>query len=97
KHEADPAPDGPRLEEVRAAERREEVVEGDLVRQVGDLEAGGDLLPLLRMEQVIGAETEVEDMTRLHPVRIVIVILLAALRQGDQLGRDRNLARRNRV
>src|ERR1035437_9761305 len=81
--EADAGGQGSRLQEMRAAEGRQKVIQRDLVGQVGDLERSGELFVLLRVQQVVAAESQVEDVARLHAVGIVVVVLLAGLRQGD--------------
>ena len=51
----------------------------DLVGQVGDLERRGEVFVPLRVEQVVGADAEVEDVARLHAVGIVVVVLRGRL------------------
>ena len=64
---------GPRRHEVRAAERRQEVVERVLVRQVDHGEPGADLRPA-RVEQVVHTDPEVEQVARRDAGRIVDVV-----------------------
>src|SRR5471030_2841890 len=90
--EADAGYHGSRLQEMGSAERRQEVVQGHFVGQVGDVYGRGQLLVLFRVEQVIGADAQVENVARLHAIGIVVVVLLAGLRQGDQLGFDQAAA-----
>src|ERR1019366_1510638 len=74
-------------------EGRQEVVQRDLVGQVGDFKRAGELFVLLRVEQVVAADTQIEDVPRLHAIGIVVVVLLAGLRQGDQFRRHSATAR----
>jgi len=53
-----------RLQEVRAAKRRQEVVERHLVHQVGDVHRSRDALVAFLVEQVVGADAEVERVAR---------------------------------
>src|ERR1035437_4397503 len=91
--EADAGDQGSRLQEVGAAEGRQEVIQRDLVGKVGYLERPGKLFVLLGVEQVVAAEAQVEYVAGLHAVGIVVIVLLAGLWQGDQLRRHSPIAR----
>src|ERR1039457_5609372 len=93
--EADAGDQGSRLQEVGAAEGRQEVIQRDLVGKVGYLERPGKLFVFLRVQQVVAADAKVEDVARLHAVGIVVIVLLAGLWQGDQLRRHGSIARSN--
>ena len=41
------------------------------------------------MKQIVSAYSQIKDMAWIDPVGIVIVILLAGLRQSDELGKSR--------
>src|SRR5579864_189554 len=73
-----------RLQKMRAAERGMEVVKCNLIRQIRDFYRG-DQPPLsLRMKKVVRADRHIEQIARLHPVGIVIVIFFSGLRQRQQ-------------
>src|SRR5437867_4283964 len=58
---------------MRAAEGRQEVVQGLLVRDVEDAEPYAQLCPV-GMKQVVGAESEVEKVSRRNSRRVVHII-----------------------
>ena len=76
KGEADAGDHGSRLQEVRAAEGGEEVVQRHLVGQVRDVHRRGDAGVTFGVQQVVGAEPEIEDVARLDAGRVVVVVLL---------------------
>src|ERR1017187_2036526 len=90
KNQADPDQGGAGLQEVRAAERRQEVVQRHFVGQVGDVHRCRDARAALMVQQVVRADAQVEHVPRFHAVGIVVVVLLAgevivpALRQRKQ-------------
>ena len=95
KYEPDLSDYCPRLQKVRSAKRRQEVVKGDFVRKVFYLY--GCRIPLVSfrlVEQIVSADTQVEDTSRLHAIGIVVVVLqapkgsIAALWKRNQLRRD---------
>ena len=67
-------------DEVCAAKGREEVIQSDLIENVNAGESESQLL-VLSAKQVVGADTEIEEMTGSNPRRISIVVLLT-------IGRD---------
>src|SRR6202521_3535430 len=77
---------------MRPAECRQEVVQSNLVGQISDLHRRRELLVLLRVEQVVGTDAQVEDMAWFYAVGIVIVVLRAGLRQEQQLRQNRAAA-----
>ena len=80
-----------RRHEVRAAERREEVIERFLVGQVDDAEPDAQLRAG-RVEQIIHAEAEIEEMPR-RDSRWVVHVVLGAVRGNDEtLGPARGAA-----
>ena len=52
---------------MRAAKRREEVVQSHFVGQVGDLKKSGYAFVLLGVKQVVRADAKIEDMSRAAP------------------------------
>src|SRR5207302_1419373 len=95
--ESDASHHRPRLQEMRAAERRQEIIQRNLIGKIGDLERCRDSLASLGMDQVIRTDAQIQYMAWLHAVGIVVIVLLAGLRQGDELGRDRSLTTRDSV
>ena len=65
----------PWRDEVRPAKGREEVIESDLVGDIGGREPQGQFL-VLSAEQVVGADTKVEEIPRRNAWRISVVVLL---------------------
>src|ERR1700694_2742602 len=57
-----------------AAKGREEVIQSDLIENVNAGEPQGQLF-VLSTKQVVGADTEIEEMTRSNPRRIGVVVL----------------------
>src|SRR5436309_2189010 len=82
----------PRLQKVCSAKRRQEVVQGYFVGQVVDRQGSGDTLRSFAVQKIVGADSEIEDITWGHAGRVVVVIFLArkwsvsALRKIDQFG-----------
>src|SRR5579859_5843521 len=74
----------PGRHEMRAAEGGVKVVQGDLVHQVDDLYGGCEPLFAFGMEQVLRADTDVEQAARFHAVGIVIVVLESGLGQSQE-------------
>ena len=74
------------------AESGEEVVECHRIGQVVDGNGGSDLLTMFGVEQVVGADSEIEQVPGLHAIRVVVIVLLSRLRQGQQLGRHDTVA-----
>jgi hypothetical protein len=66
----------PRRDEMRAAERRQEVVERVLVGEIDDAEAQADL-PLVAVEQVVDAEAQVDQVPWRDAGRVVDIIFRA--------------------
>ena len=64
----------PRRNKVRSAERRQEVVQRGLVRQVDDCESQAPLVTVT-VEEVVISHAGIEQVPRSDPRRIVIVIL----------------------
>src|ERR1051326_2267318 len=75
---------GARRYKMRSAERRQEIVQRDLIRQVRNREARGDVVRGFRTKQIVRSDSEVEQIARLNTVGIVIVVFFACLRQRDQ-------------
>ena len=71
-----------RRDEVGAAERRQEVVERFLVREVDDAEPHAHL-GLVAVEQVVDAEAEIEQMARRNSRRIGHIVFRAVRRDHD--------------
>ena len=63
-----------RCHEVRAAERRKEIIQRDLVRDV-DAGESQSHLRVFPAEQIVGTHAEVEQVARRNPRRIGIVVL----------------------
>ena len=72
---------------MRAAERREEVVESVFVRDVDRSELQADFV-LFRVEQVVVADGDIEQAPRLNPLRILVVVLPAWRWYLHQAGRE---------
>ena len=53
-----------------SAKGGQEVVDRDFVAQVGDFESCGDAAVAFFVEQVVGADTNVEDMAGVHTARV---------------------------
>jgi SAM-dependent methyltransferase len=81
-----------RRNEMRSAEGRQEVVERDLVRNIGHREAQRNLSDGLGPKQIIRAESGVENIAGLHPVRIVIVVGNGGRGQRQQRRSERSIA-----
>jgi hypothetical protein len=62
--EADAGDEGSRLQEMRAAEGPQKVIQYDLVGQNGDLERPTELFVPLGVEQIVAADTQIEDVAR---------------------------------
>ncbi len=69
---------------MRAAERRQKIVQRDLVGQVFDRETQRPAAATFAMKQIIRPNSDVEKIARLHAIGIMIVILGASLRQRQQ-------------
>ena len=67
---------------MRSAEGREEIVKGSLVREVYNRKANRRPWAL-GVEEVIGPNTEREDMARLGSWRVVVVVLGARCEDID--------------
>ena len=65
---------------MRSRERREEVVQRDVIGNVCNRHPERDSLVLLLREQVVDARPKIENMVGSNPRRIVIVILGACCR-----------------
>src|SRR5665213_556783 len=88
---------GPGLQEVCLAEGRKKIVQRGDIGKICDFDRRR-IAPLpFPVQQVVGADAEIQYVPRLHPVWIVIVILrareqtIAALRQCEQLRRNHAL------
>ena len=77
--------DRPRRHIVRAAERREEIVERGFVGQVDDGKLRADLV-LIAVKEIIVAHGSVENTPRLDSLWIVIVVLRIGRRYFYQRG-----------
>jgi hypothetical protein len=69
--------EGARLQKMCTAERGQEVIERDHIREVRDGDRSGEAPRTFGMEQIIGTHAEIENVTRLHAIGIVVVIFLA--------------------
>ena len=67
---------------MRTAERRKEIVERFLVRQVGDRHSRAPS-ETIAMEQIVVAHCQVKKVPRRDPRRILVVILRALRRNAD--------------
>jgi|SRR5437667_6085518 len=74
-----------RCHEVRAAERRKEIVQRDLVREVDSRESQSHLR-VFRAKQIVGAHAKVEQATRRDARWIGVVILSAVRRNSNSEG-----------
>ncbi len=77
---------------MRSAEGGEEIIQRYFVPQVVDDNGQRNALPAFCVHQIVGADTEVEDVAWFHTIGIVIVILLAGLRKRQQLRCDHAVA-----
>src|ERR1700674_1005613 len=66
-----------RLQEVRTAERRKEVVQSHLVGQVVDRQRRGDSPGSFLVGEIVRANPKVENTARRHAGGIVVIIFLA--------------------
>jgi len=73
-------------DEMSAAESGQEVIQRHLVGQIRHREPEHRFV-VLGVEQIVGAYRDVKEISWLHAIRIVIVILGASLRQGQQCRR----------
>ena len=73
-------------DEVRPAKSRQEIVKGGLIGEVLDCDGGGESPPSFRMQQVFGADAQIEEVAWLDAIRIVIIVFLTGLRQRKERG-----------
>lgn len=89
---------GPRLNEVRAAEGRQEVVQGLLIGQVHDAELQGGSSSLFASEQIVRPDRQIKQIARSDAGRIRVRI--ECPRRGDGKARGAEIgagARRNGI
>ena len=75
--------DGARRYVVRAAKRRQEVVQRVVVRQVNDVQLCAPLV-FVRLEQVVISDCQVEEASRRDALRIMVVVFSAGRGHRDQ-------------
>src|SRR3989442_7270531 len=71
-----------RRHKMRAAERRQEVIKRNFVRQVDHCEAQAPLVAI-SVEQIVVPDAEIKQVTRSDAGRIVIVVFGSRSRQAD--------------
>src|SRR3979490_1228832 len=64
----DVAHHGARLQEVRSTEGGQEIIQRDGVPQVVDDNGQRDALPAFCVHQIVGTDTEVENVARFHAI-----------------------------
>src|SRR5580704_12088157 len=83
---------GSRLNEMGAAEGGEEIVQRHFVAGVLHCESKRPTRSGFLVEQVVGADADIEETVRFHPIRIMVVIFGAGLRQRQQRRSSRSIA-----
>src|ERR1039457_4658984 len=63
-----------RLEEMCAAKRRQKIVKRHDIRQIRDFNRGSNAPQPLPVEEIVGADSQVEHVARLDAIGIVVVI-----------------------
>src|SRR4051794_32346438 len=71
---------------MRSAKRRQEIIKRNFVRQILHLQRGSNTTRTLPVEQVIGANADVEEVPRFHSIWIVIRIFCSRLWKGQKRG-----------
>ena len=66
---------------MRTAERRQKIVKSHSVGQVSDGKPERDLVSLC-VKKVVRPERQVEQISRLHPIWVVVIIFCSCLRQS---------------
>ena len=72
---------------MRSAERREEVVEGLFIRNIDNRQPGAHLVPVA-VKNVVMPHRQVKQVTRLNPLRIVIVFFRPGFRYLEVYGSE---------
>jgi hypothetical protein len=80
-----------------AAAEREEIIQSDLVGQVRGRQLHRDFPAGLAVEQIVGAERQIENVAGLHATRIQIVIGTCSRWQRQQCGGNPAAAAPDRI
>jgi hypothetical protein len=70
---------------VSSAECGKEVVHGNFVRQIFDLNRGGNATWAFVVKQIVRPQGQVQDMPGLDPRGIVVIVFLTGLRKREEL------------